>query len=245
MEGWGGEGMKVLVACEESQAVCTAFRELGHEAYSCDILECSGGHPEWHIQGDVLPLINGSCEFTTMDGHTHTLDGEWDMLIAHPPCTYLTISGNAWFDVQKYGDKARQRYKDRYEAIVFFMHFALANVPRIAVENPIGIMNSCYRKADQIIQPYEYGHHARKATCLWLKGLPKLKPTNIVDPGEYQVASTGTGRRYNIGGSASAAKDENGKILAWNDPRTARIKSKTYSGIAKAMAEQWTKGVIT
>lgn len=170
---------------------------------------------------------------------THTHTHNWDMLIAHPPCTYLTVSGNAWFDVAKYGDNARKRYKDRYEAIVFFMQFALAKVPKIAVENPIGIMNTAYRKADQIIQPYEYGHHARKATCLWLKGLPKLVPTDIVDAGEYQEAGTGTGRRYNVGSSSSAARDENGKILAWNDPRTAKIRSKTYPGIACAMAEQW------
>lgn len=233
--------MNVLVACEESQEVCKAFRARGHNAFSCDIQECSGGHPEWHICGDALKAINSFYDgwFITQDGTFHTQQDPWDLMIAHPPCTYLTVSGNAWFDVAKYGDAARKRYKDRYAAIVFFMRFMLADIPKIAVENPVGIMNTAYRKADQIIQPYQFGHHARKATCLWLKGLPELIPTNIVDPGEYQEAKTGSGRRYNIGSSSSAAHDEAGKILAWNDPRTAKIRSKTYSGIAAAMAEQW------
>jgi len=164
-----------------------------------------------------------------------SVDGSWDLLIAHPPCTYLTVSGNAWYDINKYGDKARQRYKDRYQAIVFFMQMVLASAPKVAVENPIGIMNTAYRKADQIIQPYEYGHHARKATCLWLKNLPLLKPTNIVDPGE--IKSHG----FSVGSSLDCARDENGKIIAWNDPRTAIIRSKTFFGIANAMAEQWGK----
>ena len=225
--------MRVLVACEESQEVCKAFREKGHEAFSCDIQDCSGGHPEWHIKGDVLPLLNGNCMFVTADTHTHTQVGAWDLIIAHPPCTYLTVSGNAWFDIQKYGDKAKQRFKDRYKAIVFFMQLASAPCERVAVENPIGIMNTSYRKADQIIQPYEYGHHARKATCLWLKGLPKLKPTEIVDCGEIDEHG------HSYGASSVYAVDENGKILSWNDPRTAKARSKTFPGIAKAMAEQW------
>ena len=223
--------MKVLVACEESQAVCKAFREKGHEAYSCDIIECSGGHPEWHILGDALVAIKGG-QVTTMDGLTHDV-GKWDLLIAHPPCTYLTVSGNRWFDIEKYGDAARKRYKDRYFAIAFFMQFALADIPKIAVENPIGIIGTCYRKPDQIIQPYQFGHKARKATCLWLKGLQKLKPTEIVDMGDIESGG------YSVGASANYAKDENGKIIPWNDPRTARIRSKTFPGIAKAMAEQW------
>ena len=223
--------MRVLIACEESQEVCKAFRSLGHEAYSCDVQEMSGGHPEWHIKGDCLPLINGDCTFTTMGGQTITIDGKWDLLIAHPPCTYLTISGNNWFDVQKYGDKARKRYKDRYEAIVFFMRFALANCDRIAIENPIGIMSSAYRKPDQIIQPYHYGEHARKATCLWLKNLDHLKPTNIVDPGEIREGG------YSIGAHADG---HNGtKWLRFNDPELAKLRSKTFPGIARAMAEQW------
>ena len=225
--------MKVLVACEESQAVCTAFRELGHEAYSCDIQECSGGHPEWHILGDVLPLLNGNAEFTTQDGTKHRIDGRWDLIIAHPPCTYLTVSGNRWFNIERYGEKAIQRHKDREEAVKFFMAFANADCDRIAIENPIGHMSTAWRKPDQIIQPYEYGHHARKATCLWLKGLPKLVPTEITDPGEIREGG------FSKGASLDMALDENGKILAWNDPRTAKIRSKTFEGIARAMAEQW------
>lgn len=225
--------MKVLVACEESQAVCTAFRELGHEAYSCDIQACSGGHPEWHIQGDALKLIPPDCtSFTTMDGCTHT-HTRWDMLIAHPPCTYLTVSGNRWFDVVRYGKKAEKRWDSRCEAICFFLAFVMADCDRIAVENPIGCMSRYFRKPDQIIQPYEYGHRARKATCLWLKGLPKLMPTNVVDPGEIRKGG------FSIGASLDMARDENGKIIPWNDPRTARIRSKTFQGIARAMAEQW------
>ena len=205
--------MNVLVACEESQEVCKAFRERGHRAFSCDLQECSGGHPEWHIQGDCLALINGNCTFTTADTHTHTQAGQWDLLIAHPPCTYLTVSGNAWFNAERYGKKAEERWKNRVEAAVFFMRFVAADCERIAIENPVGIMGTSYRKADQIIQPYQFGHHAMKTTCLWLKNLPKLVPTEIVNPGEFQVSKTGSGRRYNIGSSSSAARDENGKII--------------------------------
>ena len=223
--------MKVLVACEESQRVCMAFRERGHEAYSCDIQECSGGHPEWHIQGDALTVIKGG-RFLTADGQSHCVD-KWDLLIAHPPCTYLTVAGNRWFNIEKYGDKAIQRIKDRENAIDFFMKFINAPCEHIAVENPVGVMSTVYRKADQIIQPYYFGDHARKGTCLWLKGLPCLRSTNIVDPGEILDGG------YSCGASANYATDENGKILPWNDPRTAKARSKTFPGIAKAMAEQW------
>lgn len=212
--------MRVLVACEESQAVTKELRRLGHEAYSCDIQECSGGHPEWHLQVDALELLKMS----------------WDMIIAHPPCTYLTVTGNRWFNVDKYGDKAKQRYRDREKAVEFFMAFVNADCPRIAVENPVGYMSTHYRKPDQIIQPYMFGDHARKATCLWLKGLPPLEPTNIVDPGEIL-----RGGGYSVGASANYARDENGKIIPWNDPRTAKARSKTFPGIARAIAEQWTK----
>ena len=225
--------MKVLVACEESQRVCMAFRERGHEAYSCDIQECSGGHPEWHIQGDALTVIKGG-RFLTADGQSHCVD-KWDLLIAHPPCTYLTVAGNRWFNIEKYGDKAIQRIKDRENAIDFFMKFINAPCEHIAVENPVGVMSTVYRKADQIIQPYYFGDHARKGTCLWLKGLPCLRSTNIVDPGEILDGG------YSCGASANYATDENGKILPWNDPRTAKIRSKTFFGIARAMAEQWGK----
>lgn len=226
---------KLLVACEESQRVCTAFRERGWEAYSCDIEPCSGGHPEWHIQQDVLPLIDGDCTFVTVDGVEHHIDGQWDLLICHPPCTYLTVAGNRWFNIEKYGDKAIQRIKDRENAIDFFMKFINAPCEHIAVENPVGVMSTVYRKADQIIQPYYFGDHARKGTCLWLKGLPYLRSTNIVDPGE--IVDGG----YSCGASANYATDENGKILPWNDPRTAKIRSKTFFGVARAMADQWGK----
>lgn len=209
--------MRILVACEESQAVTKELRRLGHEAYSCDIIPCSGGHPEWHLQQDVIPLLKE----------------KWDMIIAFPPCTYLTVAGNRWFNVEKYGEKALQRHRDREAAINFFLAFANADCPRIAIENPVGIMSSVWRKPNQVIQPYQYGHNARKGTCLWLKGLPELQPTNIVDPGEIRPGG------YSVGAGADWVRDENGKILRWNDPRTALIRSKTYPGIAKAMAEQW------
>lgn len=161
------------------------------------------------------------------------IDGQWDLVIAHPPCTYLTVSGNAWFDIAKYGDSAKQRYKDRYSAIVFFMQMVLTSAPKVAVENPIGIMSSAYKKPSQIIQPYQFGEHARKTTCLWLKNLPELKPTKIVDPGDIR------GNGYSMDASLYYAVNENGKALRWSDPRTAKARSKTFPGIAKAMAEQW------
>lgn len=174
--------MNILVACEESQAVTIELRRLGHEAYSCDLLECSGGHPEWHIQKDVLKVINpendGEMEaisFWTMDDEIHIVE-KWDMILAFPPCTFLTVTGNRWFNVEKYGDKAIQRHKDRKAAIEFFMAFAEADCPRIAIENPIGVMSTEYRKPDQIIHPYMFGDPERKSTCLWLKGLP---PSNL------------------------------------------------------------------
>lgn len=154
--------MQVLVACEESQEVCKAFRERGHVAYSCDIVDCSGGHPEWHIMQDVIPLLNGGCQFVTCDGQRHCIAGEWDLIIAHPPCTYLTITANSWYDISKYGDRARQRYKDRYSAIVFFMRFVNVNCQRVAIENPVGVMNTCYRKPDFIVHPYYFGDDAKK-----------------------------------------------------------------------------------
>lgn len=167
--------MRVLIACEESQRVCIEMRKLGHEAYSCDIQEPSGGHPEWHILGDVLKVINGHCEFTTMDGENHTIEERWDLIIAHPPCTYLTVSGNRWFNEEKYGKSARERFRKRIEAASFFMEFAVnTNCDRIAIENPVGVMNSFYRKPDQIIEPYEYGHPVSKKTCLWLKRFARI-----------------------------------------------------------------------
>ena len=158
--------------------------------------------------------------------HTHTQVGKWDLIIAHPPCTDLAVSGARWFP-EKQKDFRQQK------ACVFFMQMALADCDRIAVENPIGIMSSVYRKPEQIIQPYQFGHHVRKATCLWLKGLPLLVPTNVVDPGELDEHG------FTVGGAMQMVRDENGKIIPWNDPRTAKARSKTFPGITKAMAEQW------
>lgn len=197
--------VRVLVACEESQAVTKELRAIGLEAYSCDILPTSGANPEWHIQGDVIPLLNQ----------------DWDMIIAFPPCTHLAVSGAAHF--------AKKRADGRQaSAISFFMSFANANCPRIAIENPVGIMSSAWRKPDQIIQPYEYGDQFSKKTCLWLKGLPLLTPTNIVSRGEQvRFASNKVMSKW-YADSFNLPKKER-----------ATMRSKTFPGIAKAMAQQW------
>ena len=217
--------MRVLVACEESQEVCKAFRDCGHEAFSCDLQECSGGHPEWHICGDALKAIDPDTDcFWTQDGsiHTHT---HWDLLIAHPPCTDLAVSGARHF-AKKQKDGRQQK------AIVFFMQMALAHCERVAVENPVCIMSSAWRKPDQIIQPWQFGHPESKKTCLWLRGLPPLEPTDILELPE-------SGRWQNQTEDGQNKLIVDGKWIAWNDPRTAKERAKTYPGIAKAMAEQW------
>lgn len=221
----------LLVACEESQRVCVAFRQHGWEAYSCDIIDCSGGHPEYHIKQDVLPLLNGNCDFETCDGVKHHID-RWNMLIAHPPCTELCSAGQHWFS------RGIKDPKMREDAVDFFMRFINADCEHIAVENPIGIMSTRYRKPDCVIQPWQFGHSETKATCLWLKNLPSLVPTNIIKKPEG-----GWENQQISNGKYTGFKnyDENGKILAWNDPRTKVIRSRTYIGIAEAMAEQWTK----
>ena len=206
--------MKVLVACEESQEVCKAFRAQGHEAYSCDIQEYSGGHPEWHIQGDVRNVLEGMpfcpIRFSTADGASHEV-WEWDIVIAHPPCTDLAVSGARWF-AEKRADGRQQM------SIDFFMIFTcLPYRTKVAIENPIGIMSTHYRKPDQIIQPWQFGHGETKATCLWLQGLPKLVPTDIVEGRAHRVWRMPPG------------------------PDRAKLRSKTFPGIAKAMAEQWGK----
>ena len=220
--------MKVLIACEESQAVCKAFRKKGHEAFSCDILECSGGHPEWHIKGDVFPILNGACNFFTADGKPHTICGKWDLIIAHPPCTYLTVTGNRWFNVERYGEKALKRIADREKAIQFFMQIANADCEKIAIENPVGVISTVWRKPEQIIQPYMFGDAAEKKTCLWLKGIEPLKPTNEVEPPER--------KRF-----ASGRTMPEWYANAWHLPKEerAKLRSKTFPGIAQAMAEQW------
>ena len=194
----------ILISCEESQAICKAFRELGHEAYSNDLQECSGGHPEWHLRMDALEALKLK---------------KWDLVIAHPPCTYLTISANKWYKdmpPRKSGVLVGEARKQaREEAVKFFMEFVNANVPRMAIENPVGIMSTRYRKPDQTIQPWMFGHGETKATCLWLKGLPNLIPTDIVD------------------GRVGAMH-----LLPPTKDR-AKLRSKTYKGIAVAMATQW------
>lgn len=223
--------MKVLIACEESQAVCKAFRELGHEAYSCDIQECSGGHPEWHIMGDALKTIRGG-QIITMDGKTHDV-GRWDILIAHPPCTYLSNVATRHFSLRcTPAEKVVARWEQRAKSAVFFMFFVLADIPMIAVENPVGFMNTAYRKPDQIIHPYmfadsesDYEQYVTKATCLWLKGLPNLRTNNLPKPDNAKLYG----------------RMPSGKARTWEDTysRSGKVRSKTFPGIARAMAEQW------
>jgi site-specific DNA-cytosine methylase len=205
--------MRILVACEESQALTNRFRGLGHEAFSCDILPCSGGHPEWHLQQDVTELLKQ----------------KWDMIVAFPPCTYLTVTGNRWFNIDRYGEKAVQRHKDREEAIKFFLMFANAECDYIAIENPVGIMSSEWRKPDQIINPYEFGDPYEKKTCLWLKGLPPLKPTNVVKPEPRKEFKSGKTMPGWYADTWKLPKDER-----------AKLRSKTFPGIAQAMVSQWT-----
>lgn len=220
--------MNVLVACEESQRVCTALRNKGHNAFSCDIIECSGGHPEWHIMADVLPLLNGNCEFETCDEKIHKINGRWDLIIAHPPCTYLTVTGNRWFNVERYGEKAIKRIEEREKAIDFFLQLANADCDKICVENPVGVISTRWRRPDQIIQPYIFGDPAEKRTCLWLKGLPKLTPTNVVAPPQRKQFKSGKTMPEWYANAWSLSKEER-----------SRLRSKTFGGIANAMAEQW------
>ena len=220
--------MRILVACEESQRVTIELRNLGHEAFSCDIQPCSGGHKEWHIQQNVLPLLDGHCSFRTMDGLAHTIDTKWDLIIAHPPCTYLTVTGNRWFNEERYGDKARKRKQDREEAIQFFMAFANADCERIAIENPVGVMSTHFRKPDQTVHPYMFGDPERKATCFWLKGLPLLQPTNVVEPVVIQFKNgKGTDSPWHL------------NTISLPPAERSKARSKTFPGMAKAMAEQW------
>lgn len=203
--------MRVLVACEESQAVTKEFRKLGHEAYSCDILDCSGGHPEWHIKGDVEGLLKK----------------QWDMIIAFPPCTYLSNAGASRLYPQK-GVLNEERYKKGLEAKKFFMKFYNSDCPKVAIENPIQTRVFNIPKYNQIIQPYEHGHPYSKKTCLWLKGLPKIKPTKIVTEGIVSWVS---------GGSKDHNKNQRkNKGMKFRDSKT---RSKTFEGIARAMANQW------
>lgn len=226
--------MKILIACEESQRVCIEMRRLGHEAYSCDIQECSGGHPGWHIMGDVLPIINGHCTFRTSDGEFHCIETSWDMIIAHPPCTYLSNAATRCHSIKRNSiEQINARTAKRIEAMQFFMNIANADCDRIAIENPIGVMNTAYRKPDQIIQPYYFAtdendteNYVTKSTCLWLTGLqPLTYNTDIAKPDNGLLFG----------------KSPSGKNRTWEDTysRDPKIRSKTFPGIARAMAEQW------
>jgi site-specific DNA-cytosine methylase len=200
-----GQRLKILLACEESQAVTKEFRALGHEAYSCDILPTSGDHPEWHLQQDVEPLLKD----------------HWDLIIAFPPCTHLAVSGAAWFEQKRLDGRQKQ-------GIDFFMLFTDLSCEKVAIENPVGIMSSNYRKPDQIIQPYEFGDPYSKKTCLWLKGLPKLVPTNLVEPEPRKVFKSGNSMPAWYADAWGKSPEERSKI-----------RSKTFAGIAQAMAKQW------
>ena len=226
--------MNVLIACEESQRVCIAFRERGHNAYSCDIQECSGGHPEWHIKGDVLKILNPEdhlsfrgIHFRTCDGTYRQIYGKWDLIIAHPPCTYLSNAGACRL-YPRAGEINAERYQKGLEAREFFMSFYNADCPKIAIENPIPTRVFELPPYTQVIQPYEHGHPYSKATCLWLKGLPTLYPTKMVT--ENIISWVSGGSKDNHG---------NPRQQSGTKFRDAKTRSKTFEGIAKAMAEQW------
>ena len=210
--------MKILVACEESQAITKEFRALGHEAYSCDILPCSGGHPEWHLEGDVFGFI----------------DQGWDLMVAHPPCTYLSVSG-ARHLYNKDGSKNLDRYKNQREALDFVQKLMDCDIPRIAIENPVSVISSQIRKPDQIVQPWMFGDSASKTTCLWLKNLPKLVATNVVDKGDFKEwidKKSGKMKRQ-------ATWYYDALINAKSPEERRSLRSKTFKGIAQAIASQW------
>ena len=210
--------MKILVACEESQAITKEFRALGHEAYSCDILPCTGGHPEWHLQGDVFGFI----------------DQGWDLMVAHPPCTFLSVSG-ARHLYNKDGSANRERYEKQYEALEFVKKLMDADIPRIAIENPVSVISTKIRKPDQIVQPWMFGDSASKTTCLWLKNLPKLVATNVVDKGDFKEwidKKSGKVKRQ-------ATWYYDALINAKTPEERRSLRSKTFKGIAQAIASQW------
>lgn len=228
--------MNILVACEESQAVANRLRALGHNAFSCDIMESSGGHPEWHIMGNVLPLLNGYITFKTEDGQTHYVNGKWDMIIAFPPCIYLTNAGTRHFSTRINPiEKVEARKKKRQEAFEFVLAIANADCPRIAIENPVGWLNSQWRKPDQIIHPYYFGDPVQKRTCLWLKGLDKLEPTNMLPKPEPEYICQGPLSKGKRIGWCEGIKGTTG-----GQKGRSKARSKTFKGIAYAMATQWT-----
>ena len=242
--------LNILIACEESQACCRAFRELGHNAFSCDLFKCSGTifgtdevepHPEWHFDHDVTTVLN-KTNLTLQDGTQAVIDGDWDLMIGHPPCTFLACSGAKWLYDPKDKDKPinerkphpsfPNRRKDQEDGANFFMFLAKADVKRIAIENPIGIMSTRWRKPDQSVQPYMFGDPYSKNTCLWLKNLRPLHPSNPTDDHGARIYF-GSGKSqplwYSDGLTKTKTKEERQK---W--------RSKTFPGIARAIAEQWT-----
>lgn len=222
--------MKVLVACEESQRVCTAFRERGHEAYSCDIIAPSGGHPEWHVLGDCLKILGGGL-ILTMDGSTHDID-KWDLIIGHPPCTYLSNAGAARLFRNIHDGEFQMVNVERLKKGILgrdlFMGILNANCDRIAIENPIPSRIFCMPKPQQTIQPYQFGEPYTKKTCLWLKGIPGLLPTEIVEPVGPWVC-----------GNVDVWHKQQSKGIVYGKEKSSKHRSKTFPGIAKAMAEQW------
>lgn len=238
------QDFNILVACEESQRVCSEFRKLGFNAFSCDLLQCSGGHPEWHFNCDVFEIIknNGGV---LQNGEKVFIKGKWDLMVAHPPCTFLAVSGARWyyhpddkdlpFEQRRPHPRFPNRRKDQEDGKKFFISLAETDIDHIAIENPIGIMNTQWRKPDQIVQPYFFGDEASKTTCLWLKNLPDLKPTKIVGKGEWIELSSGKRLPKWYSDALTKAKT----------PEERRnLRSKTFPGFAKAIAEQWGEFLI-
>ena len=221
--------MNVLVACEESQAVCKAFRLKGHNAFSCDVDKCSGGHPEWHIKQDVSEILNGDCSFKTQDeSNVYTIRGKWDLIIAHPPCTYMSVAGACRMYPHSGGGVDRERFDKAMKAKDFFMMIYNADCPMICIENPIPMKIIGLPEKSQIIQPYQFGHPFTKKTYLWLKNLPDLKPTKIVEPvGPY------------VCGNANIWKKQASNGVVYGKEKSPKHRSKTFQGVADAMAEQW------
>lgn len=227
-----GKKLRVLIACEESQAVTKEFRKLGHEAYSCDLLPCSGGHPEWHFQEDIFKVLSREEKF--------------DLMVAHPPCTYITGSGVQWlshpddknlpFENRRPHPKYPNRRQDMQDSIDFIMRLYQQDIPFIAIENPVGLLSTRWRKADQIIQPWQFGDEATKTTCLWTKNLPELRHTEIVEKGERMIFKSGKSHPKWYADALASAKTKQERQT---------LRSKTFPGIAKAMAEQWSNHILT
>lgn len=236
--------LNILIACEESQTVCKEFRRLGHNAFSCDILKCSGGHPEWHFNCNVLEIIKNKGG-KLQSGETVYIDGNWDLMVAHPPCTFLAVSGAQWYyhpedkhlptDQRRPHPKFPNRAQEREEGVAFFLALANAPIEHIAIENPVGIMSKRWRKPDQSVQPWMFGDEASKLTCLWLKNLPPLHETKVVGHGERVVLSSGRSLPKWYSDALCKAKTS-------EERRTLR--SKTFPGFANAIAEQWSEFLI-